>query len=44
MFILNIYSSNPKVIKFCDILTGKLMHFTLEHSLEILEIHLNQTE
>ena len=39
-----IETTNNKMIKFYEIATGKPLNFTLEHSLPILEIHLNQTE
>ncbi|CAD8115923.1 unnamed protein product [Paramecium primaurelia] len=35
---------NNKVVKFYEMNSGKALNFTVEHSLEILEINLNQTE
>ena len=37
-------STNPKMVKFYEIATGKPLNFTVEHSLPINEIHLNQVE
>ena len=37
-------STNPKMVKFYEIATGKPMNFTVEHSLPINEINLNQVE
>lgn len=39
-----IEATNNKLIRFFEIATGKPINFTLEHSLNILEINLNQTE
>ncbi|EGR33781.1 intraflagellar transport protein, putative [Ichthyophthirius multifiliis] len=36
--------ANPKIIRFYDILSGNQMNFMLDHSLEVLEIHLNNTD
>lgn len=36
--------ANQKIIRFFDIHSGKQMNFSLEHSLEITEVHLNQTD
>jgi intraflagellar transport protein 80 len=37
-------SSNNKIIRFFDMSNGKPMNFTVEHTLEVQEIHLNQTD
>ena len=34
----------PKTVSFFDIVSGNKLNFTLDHSLEILEIHLNSSE
>lgn len=39
-----IETSNNKLVKFFEISSGKPINFTLEHTLSILEINLNQTE
>jgi intraflagellar transport protein 80 len=36
--------TNSKSIRFFDMMNGKPLNFTVEHSLEIQEIHLNQTD
>ena len=36
--------SNSKIIRFYDMTNGKPLNFTVEHTLEIQEIHLNQTD
>lgn len=36
--------NNSKLIKFFDMSNGKQLNFSIDHSLEIQEIHLNQTE
>lgn len=37
-------TSNPKIVKFYEIATGKPQNFMVEHSLPIIEIDLNQVE
>lgn len=37
-----IESTNSKIIKFYELATGKPLNFTVEHSLPIIEINLNQ--
>lgn len=37
-------ATNNKLVRFFEIATGKPINFTLEHTLNILEINLNQTE
>lgn len=39
-----IESTNPKMIKFYEIATGKPLNFTVEHTLPVIEINLNQAE
>jgi hypothetical protein len=39
-----IESSNPKMVKFYEIATGKPLNFTVEHTLPVIEINLNQAE
>ncbi len=39
-----IETTNNKMIKFYEIATGKPLNFTVEHSLSIVEINLNQVE
>jgi len=34
--------TNPKLIKFYEIATGKPLNFTVDHTLPVIEIHLNQ--
>ena len=34
----------PKTVSFFDIVSGNKLNFTLDHTLEILEIHLNNSE
>lgn len=36
--------TNPKLIKFYEIATGKPLNFTVDHTLPVIEIHLNQVE
>jgi intraflagellar transport protein 80 len=37
-------STNSKLIKFFEIANGKPLNFSIDHSLDIIEINLNQTE
>jgi intraflagellar transport protein 80 len=37
-------STNPKMVKFYEIATGKPLSFSVEHTLPISEINLNQVE
>ena len=39
-----IEGTNNKLIKFFEISSGKPINFTLEHTINIMEINLNQTE
>ncbi len=39
-----IETTNNKMVKFYEISTGKTLNFTVQHSLSIIEIHLNQLE
>ena len=39
-----IESTNNKIIRFFEIATGKPLSFTVEHSLPVVEINLNQVE
>lgn len=36
--------ANNKIIRFYDMSNGKVMNFTVDHTLEIQELHLNQTD
>lgn len=33
--------ANSKIVRFYEMSSGKPLNFTVEHTLEILEIHLN---
>lgn len=35
-------STNPRMVKFYEIATGKPMNFSVEHTLAINEINMNQ--
>jgi hypothetical protein len=39
-----IESTNSKIIRFYEIATGKALNFTVEHTLAVIEINLNQVE
>lgn len=39
-----IESTNSKMIRFYEIATGKALNFTVEHTLPVIEINLNQVE
>lgn len=39
-----IETTNNKMVKFYQISTGKTLNFTVQHTLPIIEIHLNQLE
>jgi hypothetical protein len=37
-------STNQKMIKFYEVATGKPLNFTVEHTLPVIDINLNQVE
>jgi hypothetical protein len=39
-----IESTNNKIVRFYEVATGKPLNFTIEHTLPISEINLNQVE
>ncbi len=39
-----IESTNPKIVRFYETATGKPLNYTIEHTLPITEISLNQVE